>query len=102
MYESDISLQLYTKKNPKVPIKLNNDSYNLLENKTTVFILHGYGGSALNEWVIDMKNAYLIKGDYQIIAIDYSPIGHFNYFKALKALPLAGKFIKLMSKLLSF
>lgn len=53
-----------------------NNLFELDATLPTVFIIHEWEGSAKDEWVVNLTEAYLTTGKYNIIAIDWSPIAN--------------------------
>lgn len=88
VYEGDIILRFYSRKNPHNPIILSVPNLKFMRNVTTIWIIHGWIDHGLAPWVMDMKDAYLALGDFQVVAVDYGTIAFFEYFKAVDAYPL--------------
>ncbi|XP_012941117.1 pancreatic triacylglycerol lipase [Aplysia californica] len=40
--------------------------------KPTKFVIHGFGGSISNQWMVDIKNALLDKGDYNVVLVGWA------------------------------
>ncbi|XP_021915374.1 phospholipase A1 member A-like [Zootermopsis nevadensis] len=95
----DVNLELYTNKiGSSVPNRLIvNDPENLKNSgfdskNPTKILVHGFSGNGRNSMIIDSKNAYLAKGDYNIIGVDWgvlcpSP----NYITACRNAVLVGE-----------
>lgn len=47
--------------------------------KSVKFITHGWNSDAKNEWFVNMVNAFLRKGDYNVITVDWSTLSHQEY-----------------------
>ncbi|GLV32690.1 uncharacterized protein CBL_00603 [Carabus blaptoides fortunei] len=72
---SDVTFRLYTRQNPTNYIQLitgNLTAANIDPTKPFKFIIHGYLNDAGLPWVLKMKDAYLKKGDYNVIGVDWS------------------------------
>ena len=71
---------LFSLNNPSgEPIRLNQIPSNFNSKKLTKVIIHGFMHSAKKKWVLDMKDALLRAGDFNVIAVDYSNGNGFPY-----------------------
>lgn len=67
-----MTFYLYTNDFPDEYVQLNQSNLDLLENKTIVFLIHGWINSKNVYWYEDMKNAFLKKSkDYAIVEVDW-------------------------------
>lgn len=53
--------------------------------------MHGWDGSSEDKYCQNMKVAYLIKGDYNVILLDWSPVASKNYVEAFFKVKTVGK-----------
>ncbi|XP_051156085.1 inactive pancreatic lipase-related protein 1-like isoform X2 [Leptopilina boulardi] len=83
---SAVSYILYTRSNPEkgTPLFLNNmdalKNSNFSPSKKTKFITHGWKSSALSASQVDMKNAYLEYGDYNVFLVDWQPLAASTFY----------------------
>lgn len=45
----------------------------------TVVLIHGWQTTSNNSWVVELTDAYIATGDYNIITVDWSPIAYLDY-----------------------
>lgn len=93
-----IKLYLYTKANSIIPQLLDQSNAQQLKNsnfkarRPTRIIIHGWQNNYLSDVNIDLREAYLNEGDYNIISVDWSANADtFNY-------PLAANRVKGVGK----
>lgn len=56
-----------------VEVQLTNETLSLVNSsKPTRFLIHGWIAARNTTWFIDATDAYLIKGDYNVIQVDWS------------------------------
>lgn len=73
-----IKLYLYTRSNPNSPQEIDPSNYESLKkshfnsNHPTRIIIHGWQNSYLDAVNVDLRNAYLKKGEYNVICVDWS------------------------------
>ncbi|KAM8704983.1 hypothetical protein ACLKA7_009443 [Drosophila subpalustris] len=94
---SDVSFYLYTNNNPKEGHQLTHEedgmsirSSHFHPERPTKFVIHGWKGSykdAMNKWI---TNAWLSRGDFNIIVVDWEASRTENYVSAAKAVGRAG------------
>ncbi|KAL7727936.1 hypothetical protein ACLKA6_019497 [Drosophila palustris] len=94
---SDVSFYLYTNNNPKEGHQLAHEeegmsirSSHFHPERPTKFVIHGWKGSckdAMNKWI---TNAWLSRGDFNIIVVDWEASRTENYVSAAKAVGSAG------------
>lgn len=51
--------------------------------RETKFIIHGFTDSGQAEWIKDMRDAFLLKDDYNVVAVDWHHGGQFPYVQAV-------------------
>ncbi|XP_062570247.1 inactive pancreatic lipase-related protein 1-like [Saccostrea cucullata] len=80
---------LYTRVNQNLGKELHLDNHasvfssNFDPARKTVFIIHGFSASSTDYRLVDMKEAFLTKFDYNIIMVDWSPgANHVCYLQA--------------------
>ncbi|KAK0175384.1 hypothetical protein PV327_009136 [Microctonus hyperodae] len=70
---------------------LNTSPFNSV--RPTKYIVHGWTDSAETPWVVKIRQYYLDLDDYNIIAVDWSPISKRDYPTATRYAPSIGKII---------
>lgn len=80
-YPSEVKVYLYTRSNPSEPQYVaHNDTYdNITESqfipaRGNKMIIHGYNADMFLGPLVDIKTAYLTKHDYNVWAVDWSPL----------------------------
>lgn len=64
---------LFTRNNPTKAILIRGTkTYNMDKSKPFKYITHGFLENALVKHFIDIKNAFLKKGDFNVILVDWS------------------------------
>lgn len=69
--EKDVAMYLFSKSHncsKLTPNNLNEIDFN----STLVFIVHGWTSSANQSWMLEMTQAYLDRGNYNVITVDWS------------------------------
>ncbi|XP_076638116.1 pancreatic lipase-related protein 2-like [Colletes latitarsis] len=100
-----ITFYLYTRSNPTDPQILNVNDVNTLENsffnsyRPTVIVTHGWTRSYTSPACTTIRDAYLQHGDYNVIAVDWSPISKNEYIWASMRVTMIGQYI---SKMIDF
>lgn len=96
--ETRLSYRLYTRKNPTTRQKIVINDIDTLRNSNfnvdhpTRIILHGWMGNYKSPVNTMLRDAYLKRGDYNIIIPDWSSVaGTINYFAARNGVTEAGK-----------
>ncbi|XP_034950778.1 pancreatic triacylglycerol lipase isoform X3 [Chelonus insularis] len=100
----EVSFILYTRSGPENGTALFTDNPDALRNsdfspfRQTKFITHGWKSSALAVGPTNLKNAYLKKGDYNVILVDWEPLASNTWYlgpmkNTEKVGAEAGKFI---------
>lgn len=56
----------------------------------TVFITHGWVDTSNDSWVERLTDAYLDKGDYNVITVNWSPIANLSYLVSVADVKLVG------------
>ena len=76
-----LNYRLYTRPNPREEILLTTNTYDelnpLLETKV---LLHGWIEGHNTPWIIDMKDTYLLKGEFNVIIPDWDAYVNAPYF----------------------
>ncbi|KAK0094963.1 hypothetical protein PV326_009558 [Microctonus aethiopoides] len=67
----------------------------------TKYIVHGWTNDVEMPWVVKIRQYYLEVADYNVIAVDYSPISKLDYLTAIRYVPSVGKIIGEMLKFLN-
>lgn len=89
---SNVSFYFYSRQTGTEALLLTEENYtNILGNKTNKLILHGWTENWQVPWYKAMVQAYLYKGDYNVIAVDYSGPLSLPYFTAVSLVPKIGK-----------
>lgn len=64
-------------------IKLTNNNLGLVNSsKPTRFLVHGWTGSHNTAWFAEATDAYLIKGDYNVIQVDWSEPANEEFYES--------------------
>ncbi|XP_011648264.1 pancreatic triacylglycerol lipase isoform X2 [Pogonomyrmex barbatus] len=83
---SEIGYIIYTRANPKEGTRMtSNDTANLTGSdfkptRKTKFITHGWKSSALSTGLLNMKEAFLAHGDYNVILVDWEPLAASTFY----------------------
>lgn len=91
----EVQFVLFTRQND--PYVLNRSDYNSIASSKydirvpTKIVIHGFLSSIQDEIFTLIKEAYLKKGEYNVIGVDWSALCHFEYFSAMRGAQLAGK-----------
>lgn len=78
LQEGDVKFNLFTKDLNDTEVYENN-SYIIDVLLPTLFIIHGWEVSSNASWVVDLTNAYLSTGSYNVITVDWSRIAYLLY-----------------------
>ncbi|PSN33855.1 hypothetical protein C0J52_18859 [Blattella germanica] len=75
----DVKFLLFTRSNPNGKTITIGDSEGLFAasfnpSHPTKILIHGFGGGADSSIIVDGKNAYLAKGDYNVIGVDWGKL----------------------------
>ncbi|KAK6629854.1 hypothetical protein RUM43_003675 [Polyplax serrata] len=96
----DITFNLFTTKNPTLPQQLVMDDVWSIRNshfdpsKPTVFYIHGFTERAMGLSARTVKNAYLEKGNVNMIIVDWGSLCSFPYYAAaVKNTRVVGKYL---------
>ncbi|XP_052738838.1 pancreatic lipase-related protein 2 [Bicyclus anynana] len=86
---------LYTRQNPTSPQELTFNaasitSSNFNANAPTVVSVHGWWGNADTSNNVVIRNAFLEKGDYNVIVMDWSQLAAQDYVTAVAGIPAVG------------
>lgn len=91
---SNLNITLYTKEDSQNGTLLDNTNLKLVNPKNRlVYIIHGWLQTGSENWVIEMKDAYLNKTPANIIAVDWSFYAGINYGSSFCAVPQVGSFV---------
>ncbi|XP_053984239.1 phospholipase A1 VesT1.02-like [Hylaeus volcanicus] len=94
-----VSFYLYTKATPNNPEKLYVDDVNTLKKshfnpqKQTVIITHGWMNSYKSQACTKIRDAYLQKGDYNIITVDWATISVRPYVWCSRRVMMIGEYV---------
>ncbi|GFQ66492.1 pancreatic triacylglycerol lipase [Trichonephila clavata] len=98
---------LYTRKHPKESDPLIATDPNTIKKSTlnpknpTKFIVHGFMDSEIfGPWMVEMKDEFLMHGDYNIIIVDWSGGNKMPYYQATANTRVVGAEIDLLIKAL--
>ncbi|KAH8382421.1 hypothetical protein KR009_003386, partial [Drosophila setifemur] len=91
-----VSFYLYTSSNPKSGKKITAttksiDASNFNAAHPTRFVIHGWTQSYVNSMNKDIRNAWLSKGDYNIIVVDWARARSVDYATSVMAVAATGK-----------
>lgn len=90
----NVTYTLYNEKYVENGVKFNYLNVNKINTKyRTIIIIHGWLQNAKVAWIKQMKNAYLSKGEANIIVVDWSPYARLNYFDSFCNVPQVGTVI---------
>lgn len=65
-------MYLFTRQNPKEPVLLTVKNAKVLaDGKPVKVVIHGWQNHGLMEWVNDTRKAYLQKGDFNVVQVDW-------------------------------
>ncbi|XP_076390464.1 pancreatic lipase-related protein 2-like isoform X2 [Megachile rotundata] len=84
--ERDIEFLLFTRRNPNYPTKLNSfDSFTLKNSNfdvryPTIIFIHGYSENAFEGSAAAIRKAYLKRGEYNLIVVDWSKLGGLPWY----------------------
>jgi pimeloyl-ACP methyl ester carboxylesterase len=83
---------LYTRSNPQTHSEITKSSANAYFSpaRETKFIVHGFLHHGFKQWVIDIKDALLRAGDYNVISVDWSKGNGFPYTQATANTQIVG------------
>lgn len=63
--------------------ELHNDNLYFVDvSLPTIFIIHGWEATSNDSWVVALTDAYLARGNYNIITVDWSQIASEEYLLA--------------------
>jgi len=101
-----VTFYLYTKSNPKKPQQIEAtrksvQASNFNPSKPTRFVIHGWVQSHTAEMYLDVRDAWLSKGDFNIIIVDWARGRSAEYVSSVLAIPEAGKKVGEMIKFLN-
>lgn len=97
--ETDISFQLFTRLNPAAPqilqwANLDNIQFGTFNrNHPTRFTIHGWNSSPTSSINTRIREEYLDRGDFNVIAVDWEDIASGNYIVTRNNLPIIGDYI---------
>jgi hypothetical protein len=79
--EIDTRFYLYNRNNPinAISLKFNITTESFDGNLETKFIIHGLFHNGFKKWVLEMKDALLTVGDYNVIVVDWSRKNGLSY-----------------------
>lgn len=71
--EDQVTFFLYNRESYRNGVQLTDDNLNLVnKTKPLHFLIHGWIASRNTSWFIEATDAYLNKGDYNVIQVDWS------------------------------
>lgn len=76
--ENEVQFRLFTRKTKNKTVS-EHDVRLVEASKPVKIITHGWNSDAENEWFVNMVNAFLKKGDYNVITVDWSKLSHQEY-----------------------
>lgn len=84
--------RLYTRQNQNEPEIIRYDSLGSFYDPylPTKFIVHGFLHNGIKKWVLDMKDAFLKVGDYNVIGVDWSKGNGPSYTQATANTQIVG------------
>lgn len=91
--DSDVTFYLSTNTNVQPTVLASNSSLNT--SKVAKVLIHGWTESYQSKWIQNLTQAYIQKGDYNIIAVDYSGPASQPYFTAVSFVPQIGKCLQI-------
>lgn len=72
---ADVNMYLFTRENPSLPVVITSDNAPLLnDGKPVKIIIHGWQNNGSSDWMNEMRTAYLMKGDYNVVQVDWGTI----------------------------
>ncbi|XP_015115611.2 pancreatic triacylglycerol lipase [Diachasma alloeum] len=86
LIDESVNFHLYTRNGPPNGTLLYNGNSDSIKNSTfnpshpTKFITHGWKSSALSAGLVNLKNAYLRKGDHNVILVDWEPLASSTFY----------------------
>lgn len=89
-FRDDVKFFLSTETQNRTELSSENLDEVDVENPT-VFIIHGWTTSSNDTWIIDLTAEFLAEEDYNVIAVDYTPIGQQEYATAVSNIKYVGK-----------
>ncbi|XP_022095919.1 pancreatic triacylglycerol lipase-like [Acanthaster planci] len=71
--EIGTTFRLYTSKNPSSPTVISTSSlgYPFSASSPTKFVIHGFTDNGEKDWVLNLKDELLKKGDFNVIGVDW-------------------------------
>lgn len=76
--ENEVTFLLFTRQAKNKSIS-EHDVKLVEASKPVKIITHGWNSDAKNEWFANMVKAFLGKGDYNVITVDWSKLSHQEY-----------------------
>ncbi len=76
----DLDYLLWTPENPKIQQIVTKDKDSVKRSnydpaRPSKVLVHGFGGSPTDEWIINATAEFMIHGDYNIFSVDYETLG---------------------------
>lgn len=72
--------------------EISNDDLDAVDvENPTVFLIHGWTRSSNDSWIIDLTAEFLEEEDFNVIAVDYTPIAQLDYISAANDIKYVGK-----------
>ncbi|XP_039493723.1 phospholipase A1 VesT1.02 isoform X2 [Drosophila santomea] len=92
---NDVSFYLYTRHNPTTGKEIRADSSSIEDshfdkNQGTRFVIHGWGGRYTDSMNVKITRAWLSKGDYNVIVVNWDRAQSVDYISSVRAVPGAG------------
>ncbi|XP_011307696.1 phospholipase A1-like [Fopius arisanus] len=86
LIDESVNYHLYTRNGPPNGTMLFNGNLDLIKNSgfspwnPTKFITHGWKSSAFSASLLNLKDAYLRRGDYNVILVDWEPLASSTFY----------------------
>ncbi|KAH8363334.1 hypothetical protein KR084_008454, partial [Drosophila pseudotakahashii] len=92
---NDVSFYLYTKNNPTEDKEIRAEASSIEDshfdkNHGTRFVIHGWGGRYTDSMNVRITKAWLSKGNYNVIVVNWDRAQSVDYVSSVRAVPGAG------------
>ncbi|KAH8363337.1 hypothetical protein KR084_008455, partial [Drosophila pseudotakahashii] len=92
---NEVSFYLYTQQNPTEGQEIKNDASSIEDshfdkNHGTRFVIHGWKGRYTDSMNVDITNAWLSRGDFNVIVVNWDRSQSVDYAMSVRAVPGAG------------
>ncbi|XP_044315044.1 phospholipase A1-like [Drosophila rhopaloa] len=93
---NEVSFYLYTRNNPTEGIEIENEASSVQDSHfdkglPTRFVIHGWKGRYTDSMNVDITKAWLSKGDFNVIVVNWDRSQYVDYAMSVRAVPEAGK-----------